>query len=165
MVKIKPMKLFYKIIIICGATIISVFLLLATSITIYMTYKIPLNNYRLMLFQNDFRQNIKSLHPDQSELITEVAEVGNWADGTYCEFLVGQIRSSTLPKEELEKIYPYDFFTAGVHFFDGNEQFGSPWYELREKHLKDYKLKEGENVYLVWKSKTDYNTSGDIRCD
>jgi len=118
-----------------------------------------------MIFQNDFRQQIKSLHPTQSNLITEVAEVGNWADGTYCEFIVGEFRSSPLAKEELEKIYPYDFFTAGVYFPDGNERLSSLWYELREKHLKNYKQKEGENIYFVWASNDNNPPDGDIRCD
>lgn len=159
------MKSFYSIIIIIISTIFSVFLLFAVILFLYVTYRIPYNNYRLMGFQNDFRRQIKSFHPAQSNLIAEVAEVGNWADGTYCEFLVGQIRTSTLFKEELEKIYPYDFYTAGVDFFDENEQLGSPLYEFKEKYLKNYNYKEGENVYLVWKSEIDSNTIGDIRCD
>lgn len=160
------MKLFYKNLLIFGLVVASPFVILFAVLIIYLTYKIPLNNYRLMVFQNDFRKNIESFHPAQSKLIAEVAEVGNWADGTYCEFLAGQFRSSALSEEELEKIYPYDFFTAGVYFFDDNqEEFWSPWREWKEKYLKNYKPKEGENVYLVWKSKIDYNTSGDIRCE
>lgn len=161
----KSIKSFFRTIFIIGATIISVFLLLAILIAIYMTYRIPLNNYRLIIFQNDFRQQIKSFNPNESVLIKEVAEVDNWGDGTYCDFMVGQLRVSPQSKEELEKIYPYDFFDAGVYFFDGTEHLGSPWYEFKEKYLNNYKPKEGENVYLVWESKIDYNTSGDFRCD
>jgi len=161
------MKLFYKVTIISGVTICSIIILIVVSFMVYMTYRMPFNNYHLIIFQNDFRQRIKLFHPAQSSLITEVSEVGNWADGTYCEFVAGEFRSSPLPKEELEKTYPYDFFTAGVYFFDINyeENYGTLWRELKEKYLKSYKPKNGENVYLVWKSKIDYNTNGDFRCD
>jgi len=157
------MKLFYKILIIPSVIISSIIILFIS----FFTWKIPFNNVRLMIFQHDFNKSINKLNPNQSILIAEIAEVDNWADGTYCEFLAGQLRSSTLSMEEIEKIYPYDFFTAGVYFFDINyeENYGTLWHELNEKYLKNYKTKKGENIYLVWKSKVDYNTNGDIRCD
>lgn len=159
------MKLFYRIIIISSTTIFSAFFLIVVLLAVYLTYKIPFNNYHLMVFQKDFERSIVKFHPAESKLLAGVAEVGNWADGTYCEFLVGQFRSSLLPKEELEKNYPYDFFSAGVYFIDENEALGSPWLEWRKKYLKDYKPKDNEIVYLVWKSKYDNSTNGDIRCD
>ncbi len=156
------MKLFYKILLIFG---IIVFLTIILFI-LFFIWKIPFNNARLIIFQYNFNKSINQFNPERSALITEAAEVGNWADGTYCEFLVGQFRYSLLSKEEIEKIYPYDFFTAGVHFFDNNEEhLGTPWFEWKEKYLKNYKYRESENVYVVWKSKIDYNTKGDIRCD
>ena len=159
------MKLFYKNLLIFGIIVVSPFVILFVVLIIYLTYKIPLNNYRLMTFQNDFRQNIKSFHPTQSTLIIEIAEVGNWADGTYCEFIAGEFRSSPLSKEELEKIYPYDFFTAGVYFLDEDVFNHSPWSEWKEKYLKNYKPKNGENTYLVWASDQNKSANGDIRCD
>lgn len=156
------MKLFYKILIISSVVISSVVILGI----LFFTWKIPLNNVRLIFFQYNFNKSINQLNPRQSSLIAEVSEVNNWANGNQCEFLVGQFRNSTLLKEELEKIYPYDFFTAGVYFFDINqeEDYGTPWREWKEKYLKNYIPKEDENIYLVWKSKIDYNVDGDIRC-
>jgi hypothetical protein len=152
------MKLFYKILVVLAVPAILFVLILA--------WKIPFNNIYLMIFQYNFNKSINQLNPAQSNLIAKVAEVNNWANGNQCEFLAGQLRYSTLSKEEIEKIYPYDFFTAGVYFFDNNkeEDYGTPWRDWKEKYLKNYKPKEGENVYLVWKSKIDYNVSGDIRC-
>ena len=63
------------------------------------------------------------------------------------------------------KIYPNDFSTAGLYFIDGNEAFGSPWFEWREKYLKKYKAKDNENTYLIWKADYDNSPDGDIRCD
>jgi len=134
-------------------------------IILFLTWKMPFNSYKLITFQKNFEQSINKLHPAESRLIAKVAEVGNWTDGTYCEFFVGQFRSSPLSKEELEKKYPYDFFTTGVYFFDDNENLGSPWSDWKEKYLKNYKTKEGENIYLVWISNDDNSPDGDIRCD
>ncbi|MEK7562290.1 MAG: hypothetical protein AAB509_01240 [Patescibacteria group bacterium] len=155
------MKLFYKIIVILG----SVVFVIIMAFILLLTYKMPLNNYYLMIFQNDFRQRIRPLHPTKSISITEVAEVGNWTDGTKCQFIVGEFRTSSLSKEELEKIYPYNFFTAGVYFPDGNEKFGSLWYEWKERYLKNYQPKENEIVYLVWATDEDGSPDGDVRCD
>ena len=156
------MKLFYKIFVIPGVIIFSIIILFI----LFFTWKVPINDIRLMIFQYNFNRSVNKLNPKQSNLIAEVAKVGNWANGNQCEFLVGQIRTSTLSSEEIERIYPYDFFTAGVNFFDMNheEGYGTPWREWKEKYLKNYKPKDGENIYVVWKSKIDYNVNGDIRC-
>lgn len=155
------MRILYKILLILGIIIVGGIAI----IVLFFTWKMPFNNLYLKVFEYDFRKSIVALHPKESTLIAEVTEVGNWADGTYCEFLAGQFRSSTLSKEELEKIYPYDFFTAGVYFIDGGEDLGSPWFEWKEKYLKNYKAKENENLYIVWKSDYDNSPDGDIRCD
>lgn len=136
-----------------------------TLVVLFFIWKMPFNNYKLEVLRKDFGKSIVKFHPAESKLLTEAAEVGNWADGTYCEFLVGQFRSSSLSKEELEKIYPDDFSTAGVYFIDGNEPFDSPWYEWKEKYFKDYKPKDNETIYLVWKADYDNSPDGDIRCD
>jgi hypothetical protein len=154
-------RILYKTLLILGITIVSCVVL----IVLLFTWKMPFNDFYLKVFEYNFRKSISVLHPKQSTFVAEVAEVGNWADGTYCEFIAGQFRSSTLSEEELEKIYPNDFFTAGVNFFDENEDLGSPWSEWKEKYLKDYEPKEGENVYLVWKADYDNSSDGDIRCD
>ena len=159
------MKSIYKSIMISGLIIVSPVLILAATLSIYVTYKIPFNNYYLMTMQNDCRRQIKLFHPTQSTLIAEVAKVGNWTDGTKCQFIVGELRSSPLSKEELEKIYPYDFFTAGVHFIDDDIFTKSPYNEWKEKYLKNYKLKENKNIYLVWIADENKSSDGDIRCD
>ncbi len=154
-------RILYKILLILGMIIVGGF----ASIVLLLTWKMPFNNLYLKVFEYNFSKSVVALHPKESTFIAEAAEVGNWADGTYCEFLVGQFRSSPLSKETLEKIYPDDFFTAGVYFIDGNEDFGSPWFEWKEKYLKNYRAKDNENVYLVWKADYDNSPDGDIRCD
>ncbi|KKQ21830.1 MAG: hypothetical protein US35_C0016G0004 [Parcubacteria group bacterium GW2011_GWA2_37_10] len=158
------MKLFYKKIIISVATIFSIFFLVVILFTIYLTYKIPFNNYRLKIFQDSFNIFVDPMHPKQSNLITETAEVGNWGSGNQCQFLVGQFRLSTLLKEEIKQFYFKDSMSSGVYFIEGDEDFDNTWFEWKEKYLKNYKLKDGENVYLVWMSDDDYPPDGDIRC-
>jgi hypothetical protein len=154
-------RILYKILLILGMIIVGG----VVSIVLFLVWKIPFNNYKLGIFQKSFDQSIAKFHPIESKLLAKAAEVGNWADGTYCEFFVGQFRSSPLPREELEKIYPSDFFTTGVYFIDDNEAFGSSWFEWKEKYLKNYKAKDNENIYLVWKADYDDSPDGDIRCD
>jgi len=154
-------RILYKVLLILGIIVV----VGVVSFVLFFTWKMPFNNYKLGIFQKNFEQSIVKFHPIESKLLAEVSEVGNWTDGTYCEFLVGQFLSSSLSKEELEKIYPDDFLKAGVYFIDGNEAFGSPWFELKEKYLKNYKAKANENLYLVWKSEYDNSPDGDIRCD
>lgn len=72
------MRIFYKILIISGLIII----LPVAILFIYLTYKIPFNNYRLKIFQESFNTFINPMHPQQSNLIAELAEIGNWTDGT-----------------------------------------------------------------------------------
>ena len=158
------MKLFYKIIIIFGTTIFSAFFLIAISLTLYLTYRIPFNNYYLKTFQNNFRQSIKSFHPAQSSLIAEMAETGNFGESNHCDFLAGEFRASPFSKEVLQKIYPDDFLTAGVYFIDDDIFMDYPYNEWKEKYLRDYKPKENENVYLVWVADEDNSPDGDIRC-
>ncbi|OGZ78840.1 MAG: hypothetical protein A2528_02255 [Candidatus Staskawiczbacteria bacterium RIFOXYD2_FULL_37_9] len=155
------MKTLFKVIIISVLIIVSPVLILF----IYETYRMPFNDLHLRVFQYNFNKFISLLHPKESKLIAEAAEIGNWADGTYCQFLVGQFRLSSLSKEELEKIYPYDFLKTGIYFIDSNEVLGSSWLEWREKYLKDYKQKDGENIYLIWAVDDENPPDGDIRCD
>jgi hypothetical protein len=158
------MKLFYKILIISASTIFSAFLLVTILFTLYLTYKIPFNNYNLKVFEGNFRKSIAALHPKQSSLIAEVAEVGNWADGTQCQFFVGQFRSSSFSKEELKQAYFEDSMSSGVDFVDEDIFSHSPWLGWKENYLKNYKPKENETVYLVWASDDDNLPDGDIRC-
>lgn len=154
-------RIFYKILLILGMIIIGGIVV----IVLFFTWKMPFNNLYLKVLEYNFRKSVVALHPKESTLIAEVAVVGNWTDGTYCEFFVGQFRSSSLSKEELEKIYPNDFSTTGVYFVDSDEVFGSPWFELKKKYLKNYRPKDNENIYLVWKADYDNSPDGDIRCD
>ncbi len=158
------MKLFYKIIIISGTTIFSVIFLIVFSLALYLTYKIPFNNYYLKTFQNNFRQSIKSFHPAQSSLITEMAETGNFGESNHCDFLAGEFRSSPLPEEVLEQFYFKDSMSSGVYSINDDIFTYSPWLEWKEKYLRNYKPRENENVYLVWTADDDNSPDGDIRC-
>jgi hypothetical protein len=154
-------RIFYKILLTLGIIIIS-----GTAITVlFLTWKMPLNNLHLKVFEYNFRRSVDSLHPKQSTLIAEAAEVGNWADGTYCEYFAGQFRLSKLPKETIRQFYFKESMSSGVDFIDEDIFNHSPWSEWKEKYLKNYKPKENENIYLVWKADYDNSPDGDIRCD
>lgn len=165
MVEIKLMKLFYKTIIISGVTVFSVLLLIILLFVLYLTYRIPLNNYHLMIFKDDFNKFVDQLHPQQSAYIAEVTETGNLGGASnHCDFLVGEFRSSPLSKEMLKNNYFRDSLSSGVYFIDDDIFTESPWSEWKEKYLKDYKPKDNENTYLVWISNDGNSPDGDIRC-
>lgn len=158
------MKLFYKTIIISGATVFLILLLAVLLFVLYLTYRIPFNNYHLMIFRDDFHKFVDQLHPRQSTYIAEIAETGNLgAASNHCDFLVGEFRSSSLSKETLKGVYFKDSMSSGVYFIDEDIFMQTPWSEWKEKYLKDYKLKNNENVYLVWISNDDNSPDGDIR--
>jgi hypothetical protein len=157
------MKFFYKIIIIFS---IIIFLTIIYLVLI-VTWKIPYNNLYLKIFQESFNTFINPIHPKESNLLAEAAELGNWSDGTYCQFIVGEFRSSSLSKEAIRQFYFKESMSSGVYFIDGindNDTINNPWHEWKEKYLKNYKPKENENIYLVWMSE-DKSPNGDIRCD
>jgi len=154
-------RILYKILLILGILIV-----LGVVLTfLLLTWKMPFNDYKLEVFQNNFDQSMDKIHPAESRLMAKVSEIGNWADGTYCEFFVGQFRLSMLPKEAIKKFYFKDSMSSGVYFIDEDIFNHSPWSEWKEKYFKEYKIKDGENIYLVWKADYDNVPAGDIRCD
>lgn len=154
------MKLFYKILIISS---IIIFLAVILFISI-LTWKIPYNNLYLKIFQKSFNTIVSPMHPAQSNLIADVAEIGNWANGAQCQFFVGQFRLSTLSKESIKRSYFKESVSSGVNFIEEDIFNHSPWFKWKEKYLKNYKLKENESVYLIWTADEDSLPDGDIRC-
>lgn len=164
----KNIKYFLKIITIVSAVIFSVLLFFTIIFFLYTTYKIPYNNLYLKFFQESFNVFVNPMHPKQSNLIAEMAEVGNWADGTKCHFFVGQFRSSPLSKETIQQFYFKESMYSGIDFVDEineNNIIDNPWFEWKEKYLKNYRPRDGENTYLIWISDQDKPTDGDIRCE
>lgn len=154
------MKFFYKIIIILCTSIISIVILFV----LLLVWKMPYNNLYLKIFQESFNTFVYFMHPQQSNLIIDVAEIGNWANGTQCQFFTGQFRLSKLSKKTIKQSYFEDSMSSGVDFIDEDIFNQNPWFEWKEKYLKNYKLQENENIYLIWMIDGDKFSDGDIRC-
>lgn len=160
MVKIKPMKLFYKIFVISSIIILSIILFLI----LLLAWKMPYNNLYLKNFQKSFNAFTYYMHPKQSYLITTISETGNWGNGNQCQFFAGQFRLSKLSKETIMQSYFKYSMSSGVDFLDEDIFNHDPWMEWKGKYLGNYKPKEGENIYLVWMSDDNNPPDGDIRC-
>jgi hypothetical protein len=104
------------------------------------------------------------MHPRQSYLITDVAELGNWANGNQCQFFAGQFRLSELSKETIRQSYFKESMSTGVYFLDEDVFNHSPWSEWKEKYLGNYVSQKDKNIYLVWVSDDNNLPDGDIRC-
>lgn len=155
------MNLFYKILIIFSSIIFSAIILLV----LILTWKIPYNNLYLKIFQESFNIFVNPMHPPQSNLIAEMAETGNWANGSQCQYFAGQFRFSALPKETIRQFYFKESLSSGVDFIDEDIFNHSPWLEWKEKYLKNYKPEESESIYLIWIADEDNLADGDIRCN
>ena len=105
------------------------------------------------------------MHPEQSKLIIKIAETGNWANGSQCQYFVGQFRVSTLSKEIIRQSYFKESMSSGIDFIDEDAFNYGPLLGWKEKYFKNYKPKENENVYFVWILDGDKFTDGDIRCN
>jgi len=118
---------------------------------------------------------MQSVHPAQSQSITEMAEFGNFGESNHCDYIVGEFRSSPLSKEELLKKYApvatssfigNRLVETGVYFMD--EEFFEKdylWSEWLSKYLPDRRHITNKNTYLIY-SEDDMNPpDGDIRCN
>ena len=161
MAKMTLMNSIYKTLIILSVIILLVILLFV----LLATWKIPYNNLYLKSFQESFNIIVNPMHPEQSKLIIEIAETGNWANGSQCQYFVGQFRVSTLSKEIVRQSYFKESMSSGIDFINEDAFNYEPLSGWKEKYLKNYKSKENENVYFVWILDGDKFTDGDIRCN
>ncbi|KKP33157.1 MAG: hypothetical protein A2360_00590 [Candidatus Staskawiczbacteria bacterium RIFOXYB1_FULL_32_11] len=154
------MKLFYKNFTILGLIISSAVILFI----IILVWKMPYNNLYLNNFRKSFSVFTYYMHPKQSNLIVEMAELGNWANSNQCQFFAGQFRLSGLSKETIMQSYFKESMSTGVYFLDEDVFNHSPWSEWKEKYLGNYVPQKDKNIYLVWASDDNNLPDGDIRC-
>lgn len=139
-----------------------------------MTWLMPFHNYQLWRMQRSFRSTMRSTHPAQSQLITEMAEFGNFGESNHCDYFVGEFRFSTLSKEEILKKYAAiatssfignRLIETNVYFID--EEFFKKdylWSEWLSKYLPDRRHITNENIYLIYSEDAMNPPYGDIRC-
>lgn len=158
---------------ICAILGAAVFLMILPLI-VFMTWKMPLHNYQLWRMHKNFRSNMQSVHPAQSQLLAEVAEFGNFGQSNHCDYFVGEFRSSPLSKEKVLEKYAAvatssfvgnRLIETGVYFID--EEFFKKDYllsEWLEKYLPDNHSVADEHTYLIYSEDAMNPPDGDIRC-
>lgn len=132
---------------------------------------------------HSFKNNFENIaHPGESLLIARYAEFGDLGASEYCGYFVGELRTSTLQKEEITNFYgnqtiPPPNATESnwkggvptetevvVSFVDDPRIEGLWW--LKERIKEDLpKIQEHlELVYIVSVSEDGYESFGDLRC-
>lgn len=141
---------------------------------IMVTWKIPLHTYQLHVLQRHFHTEVRAL--PESILRTEMREFGNFGQSNHCDYIVGEFRSSSLPKEEITQFYA----GTSVHSFDKTSQLPVEIYfaeDLHEVALHDYYLKHWlekyiptqkdavyDRTYFVFTMSAMHPPDGDFRC-
>ncbi len=148
----------------------------AAAFLLFMSWKIPVHNYQLYVLQKHFRHTMQPIHPPQSTLIAEMAEFGNFGNSNHCDYLVGEFRSSALPREEVQKAYG----EVKVLSFDGVSHLPLEIYfaeTLREAAEHDYYWQSWletylpaqkhalyQDTYFVSVASDMHSPDGDLRC-
>lgn len=134
-----------------------------------------LNNYRLYQFNKEFK---RVGHPVESKLLSRRSAVGLLVgNSNHCDYFVGEIRSSNLSEEAIEKYYadsvvksPINESLVGVdiHFvrtgtFSGQGMLPYEYENLSQWDLESNIQNQTETVYLL---STFFNwfANADMRC-
>lgn len=133
----------------------------------------PFNNFYLHKVEN-FYKTIK--HPDDSQRVIRMKEVGHYGNSNVCDFLVGDFRTTALTIEALKTwygdAYP-ELFSSDlaapyleVSAIEGDTcpgNYGTMCRMWVEKSNVQ-KSPEAETLYLVAYADHSYSAFGDIRC-
>lgn len=138
-----------------------------------VTWRMPIHNYQLKALQRYFRSAVLSLHPIQSEFRAEMAEFGNFGNSNHCDYLAGEFRSSSLPREIIMQAYTgatilsFDKISrlpVEVYFTDEDAFTHPPWEEWLSKYLPYQSSVANKDTFLVFAASDLHPPNGDIRC-
>ena len=133
----------------------------------------PFHAYRLWSMQSQFRSDMRSVHPAESQLLTEVKEFGLFGNSNHCDYFVGEFRSSPLSKEAVRQRYASVITSSfigdrlvetDVYFVDEDVFTHYPWREWLEKYVPDTRHITNQNTYLIFSEDAGNPPDGDIRC-
>lgn len=143
----------------------------------FLLYKgMPLHDLRFWILEKNFR-TAASYHPPASTLLQKKTYLGGpsmHGSGT-CDFFVGELRSSPLPKEKIRRAYNggsirsfngLKHIPLQVLFFDeGSWTMNSPLGDWRDEWYGNLPAATTQTVYFVFASQEGYPYLGDPRCD
>ena len=138
------------------------------------TWSIPSHQLNTYLFQRQFRDAMRPLHPAQSMLIAEAVEFGNFGNSNHCDYFAGEFRSSSLAREEVKNAYrnapnlSFDgsnYLPVDVYFLDEGDLFDRwPWSGWLEKYFGHRGSVSAEGRYVVFAMSSMHSHAGDFRC-
>ena len=150
--------------------------LMLSLLLIFISGGMLLHNLMLWGLERNF-QVVASYHPRESILIEKKTYLGGPSEhgSLVCDFFVGELRSSWLPKEKVRQAYDggsiksfnnFGRIPLKVLFFDeGRWTMNSPlgdWWDEWYGHLS---IATAQTSYFVFASQEGYPYLGDYRCD
>lgn len=141
---------------------------------IMFTWKIPLHTYQLRVLQRHFHTEVQAF--PNSVLRSEMREFGNFGQSNHCDYIVGEFRSSPLPKEEIAQFYtgtsvhPFDktsrlpveiYFAEDLHEAALHDYYWEYWLE---KYIPTQKDAVDDHTYFVFTMSAMHPPDGDFRC-
>ncbi|MFY9462838.1 MAG: hypothetical protein WAP52_01490 [Candidatus Sungiibacteriota bacterium] len=144
----------------------------------FLLYKgMPLHDLRLWILEINFRA-ADSYHPPESTLLQKKTYLGGPSThgSGVCDFFVGELRSSPLPKEKIWQAYSggsirsfngLKYIPLQILFFDEERwTMDSPlgdWWD--EWYYGNLPAAIAQTAYFVFASQKGYHYLGDLRCD
>jgi len=142
-------------------------------LSVFLSGTIPWHNGILRHMESRF---LSIDHPVESSFIERYSYLGTIYESgnSGCYFYVGEIRETTLPKEELAQIYEQvkvtlfgysEVFAVRVAFAEDWPSLimDQPIYEWLEKH-QESDINTADLVYVVYITRNDRSWFGDYRC-
>lgn len=142
-----------------------------------VTWRIPLHNVNLRAFQRSFAA---LSHPSESQLVMELSEFGNFGESNHCDYVVGEFRSTSLPRGKIEQYYESTSIPSPdrtQHAWDGEPPAWNEvevafeddgifqWYPWSEWWSRvERSSLPSEKTYLIFASADGYPPRGDYRC-
>ena len=150
--------------------------LMLSLLLIFISGGMLLHNLMLWGLERNF-QVVASYHPRESILIEKKTYLGGPSEhgsGT-CDFFVGELRSSPLPKEKVRQAYDggsiksfnnFGRIPLKILFFDeGRWTMNSPLGDWWDEWYGHFSIATAQTPYFVFASQEGYPYLGDYRCD
>lgn len=150
--------------------------LVASSLFFFLSRGMPVHDLRLWIFEKNF-QAVALYHPPESILLQKKTYLGGpYTHGSLtCDFFVGELRSSPLPKEKIRQAYnggSIRSFNVLKHtplqvlFFDEERwTMNAPLGDWWDEWYGNLPAATAQTVYFIFASQEGYPYLGDLRCD
>ena len=165
-----------KTLFVVAALAVAIPAFIASLLFFFLSRGVPLHDFRLWGLEKQF-QAAAFYHPPESILLQKKTYLGGpytHGSGT-CDYFVGELRSSPLPKEKIRQAYDGSSIKSfnslervplTVLFFDeGVWPVDSPLGDWWDEWYGNLSAAAATTAYFVFASQQGYPYLGDYRCD